>query len=173
VCEGLKNIANFLKTDYQLVKLALAENGLGEESIDSIADAVAANSALKELYLGGNLLTENSIQSLAKAIKINSSLEVLILHKDDIPLNGKAVIFDALMSNFTLLSFGQWTDDTLGENIQTLLCRNKKIPQYRQEKLEIICCLTSPNRLIPDELVSLLVVAYYNTLVIIPPPLPI
>ena len=96
-------IAEALKTNTTLLKLALDGNHIISSGVRAIAEALNINTTLTILSLNSNRIYRSGISALAKTLKINKTLKTLNLEYTCIDKYGARLIANALKQNTTLL----------------------------------------------------------------------
>ena len=96
-------IAEALKTNTTLLKLALDGNHIISSGVRAIAEALNINTTLTILSLNSNRIYRSGISALAKTLKINKTLKTLNLEYTCIDKDGAILIANALKQNTTLL----------------------------------------------------------------------
>ena len=96
-------IAEALKTNTTLLKLALDGNHIISSGVRAIAEALNINTTLTILSLNSNKIYRSGISALAKTLKINKTLKTLNLEYTCIDKYGARLIANALIQNTTLL----------------------------------------------------------------------
>ena len=96
-------IAEALKTNTTLLKLALDGNHIISSGVRAIAEALNINTTLTILSLNSNRIYRSGISALAKTLKINKTLKTLNLEYNCIDKYGARLIANALIQNTTLL----------------------------------------------------------------------
>ena len=96
-------IAEALKTNTTLLKLALDGNHIISSGVRAIAEALNINTTLTILSLNSNKIYRSGISALAKTLKINKTLKTLNLEYTCIDKYGARLIANALKQNTTLL----------------------------------------------------------------------
>jgi len=97
---GVKAIANFLKSNSTLLKLELYNNAMGDQSIVHIAEAFKYNSTLTNLGLASNNIHQKGMMAIAEALLINTSIVILDLY--DNVLENPEALAKVLKENNTL-----------------------------------------------------------------------
>lgn len=71
---GAKRLAEALKKNNHLSKLAMSKNEMGPEGGAAIAEALKTNKGLEELVFGFNEIGNDGMVAFAEAIKVNTGL---------------------------------------------------------------------------------------------------
>ncbi|MCD6035114.1 MAG: family protein 3-like [Rickettsiales bacterium] len=113
-----------------LTTLHLNDNKVGDEGVKALAEALKTNKTLTTLYLDWNKIGNTGAEALAEALKTNKTLTALDLSCNDIGNMGAGAILEALRTNKTLttLHLG-WNeiDKTGAEAILEALRTNKTL----------------------------------------------
>ena len=84
--DGIRALANTLKTNKQLTRLRLTAMGISDASVAVIGEAIRENATLTQLNLSANPFGEAGLQQLASDLKANTTLSSLSLNNIGGPL---------------------------------------------------------------------------------------
>jgi hypothetical protein len=108
-------IAEALKTNTTLLKLALDGNYIISSGVRVLAEALNINTTLVTLNLNSNKIYRSGISALAKTLKINKTLKTLYLKFTSIDKEGAKLIANALKQNTTLLKLDIQQNSKFGD----------------------------------------------------------
>jgi len=108
-------IAEALKTNTTLLKLALDGNYIISSGVRAIAEALNINTTLLTLNLNSNKIYRSGISALAKTLKINKTLKTLYLKFTSIDKASAKLIANALKQNTTLLKLDIQQNSKFGD----------------------------------------------------------
>ncbi|GBG27966.1 NACHT, LRR and PYD domains-containing protein 1 [Hondaea fermentalgiana] len=100
--DGVTALANALKENTSLQKLALSRNLIGDHGATALANALKENTSLQDLALQWNEVGDDGATALANALKENTSLQKLNLSKNGIGDSGAEAVACALAEHKSL-----------------------------------------------------------------------
>lgn len=170
---GALELANFLKTNNTINELLLAYNKVTAEGCAALIETLRTNSTLT--YLNLDEVTQIEPRCIRKMLEKNTTLKRLVLGKDMVKLDDLPFLAVALWENYSLTEFlvffSKRANLALSKSksanfalMDAAMRRNNAILSHQRETLEMFYCLTLPVKILPDELLNLIMIAYYNTL---------
>ncbi|CAF1034058.1 unnamed protein product [Didymodactylos carnosus] len=100
--DGIKAIAEALKTNQTLAVLGIENNNISDAGAKAIAEALKTNQTLTDLDMPNNNISEAGAKAIAEALKTNQTLTGLYMPNNNISDAGAKAIAEALKTNQTL-----------------------------------------------------------------------
>ena len=128
--QGIKHLANVLKTNNTLQTLDLNNNNNGDDGAQYIADMLANSKTLQKIDLSYNNISDKGAQSIATSLLVNSSIHTLHLTWNKIGKEGAKKLEEALEGNHSIkyleLSGNNICEDVTNQ-IQVILDKRKRM----------------------------------------------
>lgn len=131
--EGVRDIAQFLKSDHTVTEINLWENNLSVAGVRTIGNALEVNQTVQQIDLWKNNLGDEGAKVIAKVLEVNCTLNQIDLSDNAISIVGARALADAMKANRVVTRMNLSRNNLGGEGAQIL----REIDGYLKRNIKI------------------------------------
>lgn len=127
--EGAQAFAKALERNTALQHIELYHNEICDKGAQALAKALERNTILQRIYLNQNHIGDEGAQAMGGMLRKNATLRHVRLEWNQIGDLGEQAIRRGLQRNATVQHLGLWSSNQIGNPIETLIRRNKRLQE--------------------------------------------